>query len=694
VSTAPAVTGSHPVRMALQPPKGASPGLSAEQHYGKTDTSKWFRNALAWDTSPVDLSFLNRDDRPAGRHGFVKADGDHFVFEDGTPVRFWGSNLAAATLFDTPRKNIAPQARRMAQLGYNLMRLHHHDSDWVNPNVFDRQFQDTRHLNAKSLNALDLWIKCLKDEGIYIWIDAHIGRLLKPNDPVGLGKEEIIKGGKNFYGFCYYNKDIQTLMKEFQHNYLNHLNPYTKLRYKDDPAVMGILITNENDLSFHYGNRMLPDYHFMAHNALFTKGYKAFAAEHGLPEGRVYQTWLPGPSKLYLSDVEHHFNEVMIEDLKQVGVRAPIATTNFWGNEPLSTLPSLTDGDVIDVHSYGASEAISTNPRHEGNYLTWIAAAQIEDKPLSVTEWNVEYPNTDRFTAPLYMASIAALQGWDAPMLFDYSHGALEPNGGIGKFGTYFDPALTGLMPAAALAFRQGHVSPARKTFCLMLDPKQLFDRALDPKTSATIRTLTEQSRLTIGMPAVKELPWLKASQPAADTTVVTDPDRDFIPGGQSFVRSDTGELLRNWKYGIQVIDTPRTQAVSGWIEGKTLKTHDASFLFTTKKATIALTSLDNQPLSVSRFILITTMARATAPSDRQPFFSEPVTGVINLKTQDTDLQLLALRPDGRVANRVNPKRENDGLTIDVPGGERTHWFVLKPGERPANAIPANSPGE
>ena len=60
------------------------------QTHGNTDTSKWFRGALAWDTSPVDLRFLNRDDRPAGRHGFVKADGDHFVFDDGTPARFWG----------------------------------------------------------------------------------------------------------------------------------------------------------------------------------------------------------------------------------------------------------------------------------------------------------------------------------------------------------------------------------------------------------------------------------------------------------------------------------------------------------------------------------------------------------------------------------------------------------------------------
>ena len=133
-------------------------------------------------------------------------------------------------------------------------------------------------------------------------------------------------------------------------------------------------------------------------------------------------------------------------------------------------------------------------------------------------------------------------------------------------------------MPAAALLYRQGHVSPAKTTYCLMLDPSQLFDRALNPDTSATIRTLAEQSRLTIGMPRVKELPWLKPTKPSSDATIVTDPDHDFIPEGQSFVRSDTGELTRDWEQGIQTIDTPRTQAVSGWIGGKTLKTRDATF--------------------------------------------------------------------------------------------------------------------
>ena len=213
-------------------------------------------------------------------------------------------------------------------------------------------------------------------------------------------------------------------------------------------------------------------------------------------------------------------------------------------------------------------------------------------------------------------------------MLYNYSQIPLTAPQRPDTWSSFFDPALTGVMPAAALLYRQQHVSEAQTTYCLMLTKAQLFDRALDPRTSAAIRTLTEQSKLTIGMPSVKELPWLKATQPTAHTTVITDPDHDFIPTNQSFVRSDTGQLLRNWKYGIQVINTPKTQAVSGWLEGKTLKTQDATFLFNNKKAVVVLSSIDNQPLNTSGFILITAMARVVAsPGDRMPLLSEPVNG-------------------------------------------------------------------
>ena len=672
-------------------PAGGRRVPSTAERYGASDTRTWYRDALAWDAAPVDLRFLNRADRPAGRRGVLRAVGDRLVFEDGTPARFWGANLAAYALFRTPRPQIARQARRMAQLGYNLMRIHHHDSPWVQPNVFETNADETRRLSRTSLETLDWWIKCLEDEGIYIWLDLRVGRVLRPGDPVSLGRDEIARAGGGLQGFDYTNPDLQKLMIEFQHAYLGHVNRYTQRAYKDDPAVIGVLVTNEDDYTGHFGVLALPDKNNPVHNQIFTREYQAFARAQGLPEARVFRTWEPGPSKLFLNEVEHRFNRTMVTDLRKLGVQAPIATTNYWGNNWLSSLPALTDSDVIDVHSYGKSEAFDTNPRQVANYVHWIGAGQVHGMPLTITEWNVQYPSADRFTAPLYVASIAALQGWDAPMIYNYSQVELNRPNQVDVWSSFLDPALTGMMPAAALAFRQGHLRSARSTYCLKLDPAGFFDRGVAPDTSAAIRTLIEQSRLTIGMPATPQLPWLKPSEPK-DAILVTDPDRDFIPQGQSFVRADTGEITRDWELGIQTVDSPRTQAVSGWIGGKALQTRDATFRFVTKKAVVALSSVDDQPLSSSRFVLITAIARAVGgPEGRLPMLSEPVVGTITLRTTTDGLDCLALGRDGRVVSRTAPTRSDGALTVTIPDGRGTHWFVLKARESAKDQQPATA---
>ena len=39
---------------------------------------------------PVDISFVFEDEKPAGKHGFCRVQGENFVFEDGAPVKLWG----------------------------------------------------------------------------------------------------------------------------------------------------------------------------------------------------------------------------------------------------------------------------------------------------------------------------------------------------------------------------------------------------------------------------------------------------------------------------------------------------------------------------------------------------------------------------------------------------------------------------
>lgn len=659
--------------LTVQLPAGAQLQKSPTERYGPTDTARWTADAMRWDVSPVDLSFLNH--KPAGKHGFVRAQGDQLVFADGTPAKFWGGNIAAYALF-SDKEATRQQAKRIAQLGYNLMRLHHHDSmRWVTPTVIDKMRDDSQQLDAAALDKIDWLIKCLKDEGVYVWLDLHVGRQFKSGDNIA-GFAELEKQNGEGKGFNYFNPRVRELMNDFATKYLKHVNPYTNLAYKADAAVMGLLLTNENDVTHHFGNLMLGDKGNPHHNAIFTAQSQAFSTQHGLPKDAIGRTWEAGPSKIFLNHKEHEWNADALAHLKQLGVQVPVATTNFWGAEALWSLPALTDGGIIDAHSYGEDEALSRNPRYDANFISWIGCAQVAGKPLAITEWNVEYPTPDRFTAPLYMAGISALQGWDAPMIYNYSQRPFSNPDREDKWSTFFDPALQAMMPAAALVFRRGDVQAAKSTYQLQLSRESLYLSQLSPAKSATLRTLVEQSRLTIGLPQTKELPWLQTTN-TAGAKVLSDVDKDFIPEGQSYVVSDTGELSRDWERGIHKIDTPKTQSVSGWMGGETIATRDAQFAITTPKASVALSSLDDLPLNQSKQILVSVSARVQASAGgKMPYLSEPVAGTLTLRSNAKSLKLIPLKSDGSEGEAITLSNDKTGYRIMLPGS--SHWYLLR----------------
>lgn len=671
--------GRHEYAVTVTLPPGGQALKPLVQRYGPAGGPNWWPDALAHDASPVDLSFLN--DKPAGKHGFVQARGDRLVFADGTPARFWGGNIAAYAIF-ADKDAIQTQARRIARLGYNLMRFHHHDSmGWVGRTVIDKTRDDSQQLDEEVMDRLDWWIKCLRDEGVYVWLDLHVGRLFKEGDGIGEGFAEMARRSRDgksaeVKGFCYLNERIEQLMKLFNARYLSHVSKYTNLAYKDDPAVMGLLITNENDLTAHFGNLMLPDKNNPWHQKAFEAAVQAFAQKHGLPLADCGKTWLPGPSKLFLTDWEHQWNRRMLDHLRSLAVKVPVATTQMWGDMAMFGLPPLTAGGIIDVHSYGRSEALSSNPRYSANYVTYLATGALPDKPMSITEWNVPYPSADRSTAPLYVAAISALQGWDAPMIYNYSQEGFSRPTRPSTWSTYFDPALTAIMPAAAVIFRRD-VEPARNAYCLALDRQRLYYEDSHPRNLAALRTLVEQSKVCFALPDAKELDWDAATTVPPDATSVTDLNKDFIPPGQDFVRSDTGQVTRNWVKGWQMIDTPASQAACGWIGGEKLATQDLSFDIATPKAAIAVTSLDGKPIAESRRILITAVARAVAGQARgTAFLSEPVVGQVSLRAPE-GLTLTALKPDGAKAEPLPASYAAGRYAIQLTDALKTHWLML-----------------
>ncbi len=85
--------------------------------------SDWFPWAANDHKSPSVFAMDDWLEKPAGQHGGVRMEGDHFQFEDGTRIKFWGTNLAYAQC--APDHAAAEDtATRFARYGVNAVRLH------------------------------------------------------------------------------------------------------------------------------------------------------------------------------------------------------------------------------------------------------------------------------------------------------------------------------------------------------------------------------------------------------------------------------------------------------------------------------------------------------------------------------------------------------------------------------------------
>lgn len=673
--------GRRTVIMRLRLPTGGQVIRPLAQRYGEPDPRSWHSATLAWDLWPVDLSFLNAADRPAGSHGRVRAEEDALVFADGTPARFWGTNVVGYALFNGNKAAVKTQARRLAAFGFNLVRIHHHDSHWVKPNVFGRS-KGTRELDDAALDRIDWWVKCLQDQGIYVWLDLHVQRPFAASDGIA-DFEEVARAPENGKGFNYVNPDIEARMREFAHGYLGRVNRYTSRRYVDDPGVVAVLVTNENDITHHFGNLFDASAGYPAHRKRFAALARPFIDAAGL-EVPTLEPWKPGPNKIVLAELEARFGRRAIEDLRKLGYGGLVATTNFWGDDRLWALPALTVGDVVDAHAYGGPEHLSKDPGDVANFVARIASAQVAGKPLTITEWNVPAPIRDRFTAPVYLASIAALQQWDAPMLYAYLQNPVEPPSQPSQWSTLDDPGIMATMPAAALLYRRGDVRPAKKTYRLQLDAQAVYGADTSALSSAAIRTLYEHSKLEIGLPDLPALDWDGVPEPDETTEVVTDPGRSFLPEDATSVVSDTGELRRDFRKGIHTIDTPRSQVASGWIGGERIELGDVVVEVQTPKATVAVSSLDGQPIASSKRLLVTAVAQvAPSPGNRYPLLSQPVLGRITLRHPGRPMQLLPLLggPHPTTPSPIPADVEADRQRFALPDRLPTHWFLIDPAE-------------
>ena len=200
---------------------------------------------------PIDISFMFEDEKPAGKHGFLKAKGRKFVFEDGTVGKFWGTNFNGAACF--PDHDYAKVvARRLAKIGINIVRFHQLDAQWHTPNIFrftkGKRVTDAC-LDKESMDRLDYLVYCLKNEGIYVYLDMLTYRRFRSDE--GVENAHLLSDAAKPYSV--FSRRLIELQKQYCKDLWTHENPYTGLKYCDDPVFVLTEITNECEI-FHTFN--------------------------------------------------------------------------------------------------------------------------------------------------------------------------------------------------------------------------------------------------------------------------------------------------------------------------------------------------------------------------------------------------------------------------------------------------------
>lgn len=445
---------------------------------------------------------------PTGRHGFLRTTEDgRFAFDDGTPARFFGVNVAKDALF-VDDETMDRMIERLRASGINLVRLHHFDGlDGILSGARD----ELDLFTASSLRRIDRWIAHLGAAGIYVYLDLLDYRTFGEADGI-VGGERLGRGAKPYVVF---DPRLRGLTKEYARKLLSeHVNPYTRLAYVEDPTVAFVEIYDENGLFIRRNDvpsLLSPYRQNMGHlwNEWLRTQYgstetlrRAWTdpqtgecpllereslergnldlprlvlrpANEPMPNADLTGAARMNDATCFFQAIQADFLSDMHSHLRSIGVRVPIGavgsldqppdhavmadTLDFIGTNFYWDHPTFTPGAEWQPPYWFANEAPlrSTGAQSIGPA---VAAARVAGAPLVIREWSYCWPNEYRSLGMVEMAAFAAHQGIDCVLAFTYGAADAPP---VGYFDLHRDSARWGVLAHAAHLYLAGGLQPA-----------------------------------------------------------------------------------------------------------------------------------------------------------------------------------------------------------------------------------------
>jgi hypothetical protein len=572
--------------------------------------------------SPVDVSFLL--DAPAGKHGFVKVQDGHLATGDGHRIRFWGVNITdwSRGSRQIPSKDDAVfLASTLARFGVNSVRFQFLDFETPR-GLIKAGGNNTRSLDADQLDREDYFIAELEKRGIYIDFNLLVGRPFREGD--GVKEANTLRQGAK--GTSFFDARLIELQKEFAQQLLGHLNPYTKLKYTDDPAVAIVEINNENSI----------DVGYVAPSPSYTQElitiYNSWLAKHRSPEQMAELRAICGVSSdfpvpllgsrglaakaptnrfyaeaEFYDDLQRNYFADMENYLKQtLGSKSlVIATADF--NHSTTGYPlllAMNETDIIDGHTYWQhpeTYLINRSPMVNDPFnssVVELSHSAIAGKPYTVSEVNNAFPNRYDGEGIPILAAYGGMQDWDGIFWYTFepkADPAWKPYVGD-AFDISLDPAKMPELAAGALLFLRGDVEKARSTSERSYSQQQIFDSMLLPTTNRPY--FTPGFPLYVPLQHEVRISSLN-SQPTQPLDVIASPNP---------IVSDTHQLA--WytslkQTGLVTVDTPRSQALIGFVKAQGKSVSNLAADVSNTFCSILLVSLESKPIATSSKLLL-----------------------------------------------------------------------------------------
>lgn len=480
----------------------------------------------------VDLSFLL--DAPAGKHGTVQVNqAGHFQFEDGTPARFWATNIHSNLgLFPTHQQS-EMIAQTLARIGCNLVRLHLLESALLRT---DLPTSNT-WVSDDKLERFDYLIKSLKDQGVYVMLDSITGlssHHFKKAD--GVARFDQYYSHKSW---AYYDPALRKMGHDFMHKLLTHTNRYTGNTLATEPAIAMALLINEQSVFWDWRLDTQPEHYKQELKKQYNqwlvdryKNKKALAKAWQLPDGTTALKDDEDPVKgsvalscdfvgdhlqqtlgqaidpdatpsdalrasenvRFFQYLQTHFASEFTGKARELGARYPIMCTNIYYD--MAELQTALPTRVVSQNAYWdhphfnktqGTVSMHNKPEVTINPLTRqrlteavIAGSRIANTALISTETDTMWPHEWRSSHMLLNAAYGALGKVDGLFMYAYAGGwgfdwdrFIQADAILKTSIQYNDPAVISSFMAGAFLYLRGDVSAANSVVRLQV-PEQM----------------------------------------------------------------------------------------------------------------------------------------------------------------------------------------------------------------------------